>query len=221
MILYFSPEKLEEIRENYGVGCFEWHLIKDDDGSEYSQKKWTAYGNAPVPGEDLLCSAARLRYSVQIPDRRCEIKTFSSALHDAVFEWEVPPLVKKILTLVRSATRSGRAYGMEAAVDHNTPTLKIPNSLAGDVFWGYEPPFFREDALPRRSKRYTFEMSPYLERITRRQFRSKRTVLCPILEEEEFAATGVMEVRRGTSVRSTRLGGAVRSIVSWVTGRSL
>ena len=189
MIMYFSPEQLEDMRKSYGVGCFKCHQMKDDDGSKYWQKKWTAYGNAPVPGEELLCSAARLRYSAQFLDRRRETKAFSSALRDASFGYKAAPLVKKVLTLVRPATRSGCAYGKGEKVDHRTKTLQNPLSFEGYAFWGYEPPSFPPvDAPPQRTTRYSFWKAPYLEREERFPFQAVdvwQGKLWSLAEEEE------------------------------------
>ena len=135
MVLYFSQETLDQIRRTYAIGSFRWGREKQNrerKGKGKWYRQWTPSAEAPVAGEELLHSAARLRFSVQLPDCRRKMKNFtsakvqipncrretqafSSALRDAVFGWEVPALVKKVLTLVRSVTRSGRAYGLDPA----------------------------------------------------------------------------------------------------------
>ena len=145
MVLYFSQETLDQIRRTYAVGSFRWGREKQNrerKGKGKWYRQWTPSAEAPVAGEELLHSAARLRFSVQLPDCqrkrknftsakvqipncRRETQAFSSALRDAVFGWEVPALVKKVLTLVRSVTRSGRAYGLDPAP---TPVFSFLNT---------------------------------------------------------------------------------------------
>ena len=120
-VTYFDPVEHEDIMYDYQVG------------------KRTARAD-----KELLAWAARLRYSHQILDSTDEIKSFTSKLCDLASQWEPSRLVKKVLTLVRSTTRSGRAYGVAPP---DNPEISTARGEAFkekilDNFPDYRPPSF-------------------------------------------------------------------------------
>ena len=88
----------------------------------------------------------RMGYSHQITGSRHEIKAFSSKLCDLASQWEPSRIVKKVLTLVRSTTRSGRAYGVSPPENPDASTAQgeaFKERILG-VFPDYcAPSFFR------------------------------------------------------------------------------
>ena len=122
-VTYFDPFEHEAIMHDFQVG------------------KGTAKSD-----KEILAWAARLRYSHQILDSREEIKSFTSRLCDLASQWEPLGLVKMVLTLVRSTTRSGRAYGITPPENPDISTAhgEAFSERIQDPFPHYRPPsFFR------------------------------------------------------------------------------
>ena len=77
-------------------------------------RAYQVHNRTPRAEKELLVWAARLRYSNQILRSREETKAFTSKLCELASQREPSGLVKKVLTLVRSTTRSGTCYGLTA-----------------------------------------------------------------------------------------------------------
>ena len=106
-VTYFNPAEHEEIGRAYQV-----------------------HNRTPRAEKELLVWAARLRYSNQILRSREETKAFTSKLCELASQREPSGLVKKVLTLVRSTTRSGRAYGVSPPDNPDVSTAQ------GEAFSG-------------------------------------------------------------------------------------
>ena len=74
-----------------------------------SHSRHSPHNRTPRAEMELVAWAARLRYTNQE-----ETKSFMSKLCELASQWEPSGLVKKVLTLVRSTTRSGTCYGLTA-----------------------------------------------------------------------------------------------------------
>ena len=143
--------------------------------------------------EDLLASAARLRYSHQNRGCRDESRSFTTKLHHLVYKQEPSSLVKKILTLVKSSTRSGRVYELTPPERNDIRTARAEpfSDLIEDVFPSYRRPSFFERNFKGLS--FSLDGNPFMERKKRMRIRKKLRV---IPEDNPKATERKVRVRR-------------------------
>ena len=144
-IRYFTPQMHMQLRHDHGLrGWYEGIECRRGSSCHICTSSVHQSDSRELnTDEELLASAARLRYFHQNRGCRDEVKSFTAKLRHLAYQWEPSRLVKNILTLVRSTTRSGRAYGLNPPKsDTHTAQAEPFSDMIKEVFPGYRPPSF-------------------------------------------------------------------------------